>query len=921
VSRVLIVDDNADNRYLLQAIVAGLGHEALVAGDGVEALAVARATPPDLAVSDILMPRMDGWALCREWRSDASLRAVPFMFYTATYTEPKDEAFALALGADRFVVKPQEPELLGQYIQELLASGRAAGVDRPAGSDNGADVATELGFVKQHRDAVIRKLEDKMSELRASNAALRRDVADKLRAEAALRASEARFQMLADVSPVGIFQTDPLGGTTYVNRRWTEISGMSADAALGDGWLQGVHPDDRTRLAGGWRKAARSGETSWADYRFVRPDGSVAWVIGQAVAVLDGSGRVAGYVGTTTDITERVRAEEALRESEKRYRSLFEQAPVGIYRTNPDGTILLANPTLVAMLGYADAAELQGLSLEVAGCGADSPRAHFTAELARKGQVSGFESRWVRKDGTPLTVRETAHAVRGEDGRVLFYEGAVEDVSKRAQAENAVRRLAAAVDQAAEAVVVTDREGTIEYVNPAFERITGYGHDEVLGKNPRILNSGRQDDTFYGVLWATIRGRKVWSGHLVNRRRDGSLYEEEATISPVVGEDGSIVNFVAVKRDVTAEQALRQQLAHAQKLEAVGRLAGGIAHDFNNLLQAVLSQIAVLGLRLRGVPGAPKPIEELDQLVRRGAALTRQLLLFSRGEAPSRVPADLNDLVRGGATLVRRVVRENVAIVTELSDGPLPVLADRSQCDQLLMNLVVNASDAMPSGGTLTLRTGGDEAGVWLSVADTGCGISDAVREHLFEPFFTTKAVGHGTGLGLSVVHGIVTAHGGTVTMSSREGTGTTFTVRFPRLFDAALRPESGDEETVAATGRGERLLLVEDEDGARQGLLEILGSLGYAVTAAASGEEARALPTAPAFDLLLTDLVLPGIAGPELANLLRERWPGMRVVVMSGYAEADVVQRVRTDAGVEFLQKPFHITELARSLRRVLGA
>ena len=812
-SRILIVDDNADNRYLLQVLVAGLGHDALVAGDGVEALAAARATPPDLVVSDILMPRMDGWALCREWRADLALRSIPFVFYTATYTEPKDESFALALGADRFLVKPQEPEVLIKLIQELLASGRADVDSVPSETNKSADIVAELGFVKLHRDAVIRKLEDKMAELQATNAALRRDVAERLRAESALRKSEARFHLLAEVSPVGIFQTDAHGSTTYVNRRWTEISGMPAGDALGDGWLRGVHPDDREQVVAGWTEAFGAGRSSGGDYRFVRPDGAVVWVIGQAVAVRDEAGDVVGYVGTTTDITDRMRVEEALRESEARYRSLFEQAPVGIYRTTPEGSIVLANPTLVAMLGYANAKELQGLNLEVAGFGPDTPRARFKEALARDGHVNGLESQWSRKDGTPLVVRESAHAVLGDDGRVLYYEGAVEDVSERAQAESALRRLTA------------------------------------------------------------------------------------------------------------EEEALRQQLTHAQKLEAVGRLAGGIAHDFNNVLQALLSQIAVLGLRLRGVPGAHKPIEEMDQLVRRGAALTRQLLLFSRREAPARVPADLNDLVRGASTLVRRVVREDVAIATELGKGPLPVMADHSQCDQVLMNLVVNASDAMPAGGTLTLRTGGDDATVWLSVTDTGCGISDDAREHLFEPFFTTKPVGKGTGLGLSVVHGIMTAHGGSVSVSSREGAGTTFTVTLPRLLDSPLRAEPGGEEAVDVTGRGERLLLVEDEDGARQGLLEILGSLGYAVTAAASGEEALALPASPPFDLLLTDFVLPGVAGPELASRLRERWPRLRVAVMSGYAEVDVLHRARTEIGVEFLQKPFHIAELARAIRRALGS
>lgn len=918
-SRVLVVDDIADNRYLLRVLLTGLGHEVEVACDGVEALAMARLTPPDLVVSDILMPHMDGFALCREWKADVRLRSIPFMVYTATYTSAKDEAFALSLGADRFVVKPQEPNVLARIVAELLERRKAGGEELPPQPGEGPAVESEISFLKGHRDAVIRKLEVKMVQLEAANAALRQDVSERLRAEEALRESEARFQLLAEVSPVGIFQTDPQGATTYVNRRWTEITGLPAEQALGDGWLQAVHPEDREHLARGWEEASRTGRSSRADYRFVRPDGTVVWVIGQSIAVKDGSDRSLGFVGTTTDITDRVRMEEALRESEERYRGLFEQSPIGIYRTTHEGAVLLANPALISMLGFTSLDELQERNFEVAGFGEQSPRAEFKELLARFGDVRGFESRWARKDGTLLVARETAHAVRAEDGRILYYEGAVEDVTERSQAEDARRRLAAAVDQAAEAVVVTDREGTIQYVNPAFERITGYAQDEVLGQNPRILHSGKQDAAFYRDLWATLLDRRVWSGHLINKRKDGSLYEEEATISPVVSEDDTIVNFVGVKRDVTAETALRQQLTQAQKMEAVGRLAGGIAHDFNNVLQAVLSQIAILGLRLRGIPGTSRPLDELGQLVRRGAALTRQLLLFSRREVAAREPVDLNDLVRGAVTLVRRVVRENVAIFTELSDSPLPVLADRGQCDQVIMNLVVNASDAMPEGGNLTLATGGDETSVWLSVADTGCGIPEAVREHLFEPFYTTKPVGKGTGLGLSVVQGIAQAHGGTVSVVSQEGQGAAFTVTLPRLVGRPLLSQDSTDQTVAVFGHGERVLVVEDEDGAREGLLEILGSLGFAVTAAVSGEEAGALSPTPPFDLLLTDLVLPGLSGPDLANDLHARWPKLKVVVMSGYAEEDAFCRLRSDIGAQFLQKPFDIPALVRSIRRAL--
>ena len=433
-------------------------------------------------------------------------------------------------------------------------------------------------------------------------------------------------------------------------------------------------------------------------------------------------GDILGFQAIARNIQERKRAEEALHESEARFRSLFDNSPIGIYRTTPAGEILDTNPALLAMLGYATLDELRRRNLEDTGFQPNYPRAKFKETIERDGRVRGLEARWKRKDGTELVVRENAQAVRSVDGTVLYYEGAVEDVTERTRAEEARRRLAAAVDQAAEAVMVTDAAGAIEYVNPAFERITGYTRDEAIGRNPRLLKSGRHDERFYRELWATITAGQPWKGHLVDRRKDGTFYEEEATISPVRDEHGVISNFVAVARDVTHEVALQQQLDHAQRIEAIGRLAGGIAHDFNNLLQAILSQLAVLELRLRGTAGAQKPLDEVSQLVRRGAALTRQLLLFARRGTASREPLDLNQVVEGAATLLRRVVRENVAVVTELSGEPLLVLADHGQLDQVLMNLAVNASDAMPEGGRLTLRTAGDASRVRLSVTDTGAG-------------------------------------------------------------------------------------------------------------------------------------------------------------------------------------------------------
>ncbi len=699
----------------------------------------------------------------------------------------------------------------------------------------------------------------------------------------------------------------------------------------------------------------------------------------------------------------------------------------------------MANPALVSMLGYDSFDELAARNLEERHDAIDYERTEFKRRVEQDGTITGLEVRWRRRDGTVFHVREGARVVRGEDGRTLYYEGTVEDIteqrrsrqlvlqqaafmtaamdgmailgedgrylyvneahariygyetpaqllgksweilyddrelrrfnqeimpvfwqsgqwrgeavgrrrdgsefpqelsltrieggglvcvvrdiSEAKRAEEVRARLATAVEQAAEVILITDTAGTIQYVNPAFERVTGYSAAEAVGANPRILKSGAQAATFYAAMWRTLTSGQVWRGHLVNRRKDGALYEEEATISPIRDAAGAIVNFVAVKRDVTAEVQLARQLRESQKLQAIGQLAGGVAHDFNNLLQAVVGTVEVL----RSQGGDPqvlaKAVTELEADVRRGAALARQLLLFAHRGVVKTERLDLNDVVRSADRLLRRLLREDIRFRIEPAPEPLPVDADRGQLEQVLVNLAVNAVDAMPAGGALTIRTshpaGGDAV---IEVQDTGVGIPEAVRARIFEPFFTTKGSEKGIGLGLSVVHGIVTGHGGTIEVVSRPGEGATFRVALPyRDSGVGRRPAPTSSAPAPPAARGQRVLLVEDERGAREGLQQVLTALGYEAVAAASGEEAVALPADPPFDALLTDLMLPGLHGVEVAAALRARWPRIQVIVMSGYAEDEALRRGVFEGQLRFLQKPFDMVTLARELGSAL--
>ena len=589
----------------------------------------------------------------------------------------------------------------------------------------------------------------------------------------------------------------------------------------------------------------------------------------------------------------------ARRDWVERFRDIFENSLIGVYRTAPDGRILMANPALVRMLGYASFEELATRNLEERHDSVDYEREEFKRRLEKDGTITGLEVRWRRRDGTVFHVREGARIVRGEDGQALYYEGTVEDVTDQRQsrqlmlqqaafmtaamdgmaildqgghylyvneahariygygapeellgksweilynggelrrftqevmpvfwqcgqwrgeavgkrrdgsefpqelsltrieggglvcvvrdisaakrAEELRARLATAVEQAAEVIVITDTAGTIQYVNPAFERVSGYSAAEAIGANPRILKSGAHDARFYAAMWRTLTGGGVWSGHLVNRRKDGTLYEEEATISPIRDAAGAIVNLVAVKRDVTGEVQLAHQLRESQKLQAIGQLAGGVAHDFNNLLQAVVGTIEVLRARGSDQAVLVRAVAELEADVRRGAALARQLLLFAQRGVVKTERIDLNDVVRSADRLLRRLLREDIRFAIEPAPEPLPVDADRGQLEQVLVNLAVNAVDAMPAGGELTIRTshpaGGDAV---LEVQDTGVGIPEGVRARIFEPFFTTKGSEKGIGLGLSVVHGIVSGYGGGLRVSTAEGAGLRIAIYFP---------------------------------------------------------------------------------------------------------------------------------------------
>jgi len=447
-------------------------------------------------------------------------------------------------------------------------------------------------------------------------------------------------------------------------------------------------------------------------------------------------------------------------------------------------------------------------------------------------------------------------------------------------------------------------------VNSRFEALTGLR--DVIGKPvseviPGIRESNPELLEAYGRVAATGNAERFETFV-----PELGIWLSISVYSPVKD------HFIAVFDNITERKRAQEELVQAQRMEAVGRLAGGVAHDLNNAMQSMLTTIALV--RARGADPATleASLATLDEEVRRAATTTRQLLLFSHREVTRLEPLDLGELVRESEPLLRPLLRGGARLRIEAQGAPLLVRADRGQLQQALMNLVAHASDAMPDGGTVRLVAGAEGAAtVYLEVYDTGAGMSDEVRAHLFEPFFTTKGAERGTGLGLSVTQGIVARHGGHLEVESAAGVGSRFRAAFPRHAEGPP-PAPPHAEGL---GRGRRILLVEDEDGAREGLAAVLDMMGFVVTAVGSGEAALGLPRDPPFDLLLTDIVLPGIGGGEIARRLSAQWPAMKVVLMSGHAE-DVLARQQVRLGeVRFLQKPFAMDALAHELAAALAA
>ena len=618
--------------------------------------------------------------------------------------------------------------------------------------------------------------------------------------------------------------------------------------------------------------------------------------------------------------------------------TLIEASPLAIVTFDPEGVVTMWNPAAERIFGWSEN-EALGTRLPFV----PAERQEEFLALRRRALLGEVftepELHRRRADGSPIVVSVSTSPLRRPDGTIYGIMSILMDVTEAKAVEESRARLTMAVEQAGESIVVTDTRGTIQYVNPAFERITGYDRMEAIGQTPRILKSGRHDAAFYRNMWETLRRGEIWRGTFLNRRKDRTLFEEDAVISPVRDPSGQVVNYVAVKRDVTDVRRMEERLRQSQKMEAVGRLAGGVAHDFNNLLTAISGYSDLLLHRLPDYSTLRRDVEEIRKAGDRAAALTRQLLAFSRRQVLQPKVLDLNAVVTKMGQMLRRRIGEDIALSTALSPSLSRVKADPEQIEQVIVNLVVNARDAMPDGGGITIATADAELSpayaaahpevhpgphVLLSVADTGQGMSDETQAHLFEPFFTTKERGKGTGLGLATVYGIVQQSGGHIRVNSAADRGTTFLIYLPRVDAPEIGSQGADQPLLPHPSPGtETVLLAEDEEVLRRLAREILSGNGYKVLEAGNGREALLLSEAHRGEihLLLTDVVMPKMSGRELGERIRLQRPDLRILYMSGYTDDAILRDGVLEDGIPFLQKPFTPEGLARKVREVLDS
>jgi PAS domain S-box-containing protein len=761
--------------------------------------------------------------------------------------------------------------------------------------------------------------------------------------EAALRASEQRFRTYVENSSDIVFVLSPTGVFGYISPNSQGALGYAMDEVVGRPFEPFVHPDDLDVCRDFLSKVfAATGKPAAIEYRVRHKDGAWRWYSANAALIRDPGTETPALLGIARDITGRKQQEDALRQSELRLRAAVDNIPHDFWSCDADGRYLMLNATAVRKWNRAETLigkrpEELDIPEEMRAIWTDNNRRALSGETVQR------ELRY-EIDGTLYRQLDLLAPILDGDA-VCGLVGLSIDISELARVEDSLRetneQLEALLESAPIAIVVVSSSGVVTQWNRAAEQISGWRREEVLG-NPLPLNPDADNEATLAIRARLLAGGELHGEQLRTIRKDGQAVDLNIYTTPLHGAAEHSGRLLMLCEDITERlqadarrSELEELLRQAQKMEAVGQLAGGIAHDFNNLMTVVLGQIDMIRKRWND-PALAQRLDEIDKAGQRAATLTRQLLAFSRRQMLQPRVVDLNAVVADIRLILDRSIGENYALDIRPGAGLWPVLADPTQIGQVVVNLVVNARDALPEGGEIRISTRNASAGpddpsrppalpagdyVLLAVRDDGTGMDAATKARLFEPFFTTKDVGRGTGLGLSTAYGIVMQSGGHIRVESELGAGTTVEIWLPRSEGEAELPKQ--VEIPPAPPRGDAtLLLVEDAGHVRDLVRDILEECGYTVLEAGNGHEALSVAAAydGPIDLLLTDMVMPGMNGRKLAEAVQAARPGIRVLFMSGYSEESAFRAAEGRAGLAFLQKPFTPEDLGWKLHELLA-
>jgi PAS domain S-box-containing protein len=744
-----------------------------------------------------------------------------------------------------------------------------------------------------------------------------------------------KFSLAIEQSPSSVVITDLDGNIEYVNPRLTEVTGYRMEDVIGKTprifKSAKTPPEIHEQI---WRTIT-AGNTWRGELVNQKKSGEQHVEIVVVTPVRDAAGKASHYIAVKEDITNLRKIEARISEGEIQHKHILRSAMDGFWLADSRGRILEMNDAYCRMSGFTSE---EGLRMGIGDFEAFED-AEATAGHMHKIITSGadrFVSRHRRKDGSQFDVEVSVNYLPVGGGQFACF---LRDITEQLAANAKLALQSAALESAANSIMITTPEGEIEWVNEAFVQISGYKREEVIGKTPRILNSGEHDAEFFSGLWRTIKSGKVWKGEIVNRCKAGNLVEEEVTITPLSGEDRAIKHFIAIKQDITERKALERQFLRAQRLEGVGLLAAGISHDLNNVLAPILMSVELMRYE-QLPPGVDRILENVENSAKRGAEIVRQVLTFARGVEGKKGPVQVRHLIKEMVRMLEETFPRNLTITSRLREEPKLINGDATQLHQVLLNLAVNARDAMPTGGQLsftaynqtlkavkTTSTAELPPGdyVVIEVADTGSGMTDKVMDHMFDPFFTTKEHGKGTGLGLATVMGIVKSHKGGIEVSSKLGFGTVFKLYFPAV-ETDVDSNADMMPAEHPKGRGELIMVVDDEAVIVKTTEALLQHYGYRTLGAHGGVEALSLFINNQKDvsLVLTDAMMPLIDGLALIGQLKKLNPKIKCILASGMLRVnDQLQLDEFEAyGIsQFLQKPYTAEVLLEAIAKELHA